>query len=165
MHRFYYPNLLRIRRMSPLDSDLCIVGRLGSLSEAFFAYSTFWADETFISAANFEEVGNLDVVGCLVALSEPDHITTIKGVAMKQSITISDDRPTFSCKFFSYLDYYGPSSCSSTYRNFFFVVSCKSQGQLSDFGDISNGEPHKNKGSTTKSSFVQLKGTGDVREI
>ncbi|CAN1170672.1 hypothetical protein LINPERHAP2_LOCUS29126 [Linum perenne] len=32
-----------------------------------------------------------DVVGSLVTLSEPDHITTVKGVARKQAVTISDD--------------------------------------------------------------------------
>ncbi|CAN0909204.1 hypothetical protein LINGRAHAP2_LOCUS25661 [Linum grandiflorum] len=33
-----------------------------------------------------------DVVGRLVVLSEPDHVTTVRGVARKQSVTISDDR-------------------------------------------------------------------------
>ncbi|CAN1254093.1 ATP-dependent DNA helicase PIF1 [Linum perenne] len=83
-----------------------------------------------------------NVVGHLVALSEPDHVTTVKGVARKQSITISGDsddrvtitlwgsfcdllvpaslmpstlsRPAVSCEFFSYSDYCGSSSCSST---------------------------------------------------
>ncbi|CAN1743575.1 ATP-dependent DNA helicase PIF1 [Linum perenne] len=196
--------------------------RAGSpvMPEAFFAYSTLWADETgariegtalplhveylearlrpkvvydltsfsmtfprrshratsnnrylqFTSTSNFEEVGDpgegfpldsfefvplgqlsprvspfpflTDVVGHLVALSEPDHVTTVKGVARKQSITISGDsddrvtitlwgsfcdllvpaslmpstlsRPAVSCEFFSYSDYCGSSSCSST---------------------------------------------------
>ncbi|CAN1173284.1 hypothetical protein LINPERHAP2_LOCUS30581, partial [Linum perenne] len=57
------------------------------------------------SAAIFEEVEDpgeafaldsfefvsIDVVGSLVTLSEPDHITTVKGVARKQAVTISDD--------------------------------------------------------------------------